>query len=81
MPVDPTIFDHQAVAHGIERWPNNGERIRVRYRDGTHLEEVTVVRVWLGIEVMIDVEGATAVCPALGDIFEILTGVPLDRLP
>lgn len=79
MALDPALFDAEARSLGLVRWPADGELIM--YRRGSHFAPddgrgawagpVPVVRVWCGIEVMIDLEGVKAICPALRDRFAL----------
>ncbi|HUW00819.1 MAG TPA: hypothetical protein VMW08_00570 [Acidimicrobiales bacterium] len=69
MAVAPAFFEAERKALGLERWPDAGERITFLRRRSTEWETGEVVRVWVGIEVMIDLAEGAALCPALGDEF------------
>lgn len=66
--IDPAIFDAEAKALGLDRWPEQGETIQFKRRGETDWHTADVELVWLGIEVAIDVAG-TSIYPALGDRF------------
>jgi hypothetical protein len=70
MAIDPAEFAAAAKSLGLERWPDKGERINYRLKDGLE-GHGRVTLVWMGMEVCVELTGGVHVYPALGDTFTI----------
>jgi hypothetical protein len=70
MAIDPAEFAAAARSLGLERWPDKGEQINYRLKNGLE-GHGRVTLVWMGMEVCIELTSGVHVYPALGDTFTI----------